>query len=126
MPAALRFSIRGVASNLRQPEHHPRYVLFPRTRCTCRASRKTSRPSARRLRRPGPSALRLALLWRKQPLLRLASAPKTKSASPNQASGSVEAERASEPVDFDELFFLRALFLCERFDLRCSELATFV
>jgi hypothetical protein len=72
------------------------------------------------------NALRLALPWRKQLLLLLASAPKTKSASPNQASGSVEAERASEPLDFDELFFLRVLFLCERFDLRRSELDTFV
>ena len=44
----------------------------------------------------------------------------------NQPSRSDEPVRASESAGFDELFFLRALFLCERFERRRSDFATLV
>src|SRR5262249_47721665 len=44
----------------------------------------------------------------------------------NQPSRSAAPARASEPAGFDELFFFRALLLCERFDLRCEDFATLV
>src|SRR5262249_17304596 len=44
----------------------------------------------------------------------------------NQPSRSAEAARASMSAGFDEVFFRRVLFLCERFDRLFLELATLV
>ena len=44
----------------------------------------------------------------------------------NQPSRSADEARASESAGFEELFFLRALFLCERFERRRSDFATLV